>query len=149
MMSAKSWKHLYQIGFLASLLMLGVALYPKLGPRSEGGIEASFRTTGQTASDVMRALAALGKADGVPTDPTSQLARHAIENAERRLGLPADGIADQALLDRLVGELEAETPSAAATGLWHRILDDGLKLSDIASALSTVLFGYLGLRRKT
>ncbi|NJO36701.1 MAG: peptidoglycan-binding protein [Rhizobiales bacterium] len=96
----------------------------------------------------MRALAALGKVDGVPTDPTSLPARHAIEKAERQYGLLADGIADQALLDRLIGEFDANAPITDATGVWDRFLDDGLKLSQIASALSAVLFGYLGLRRK-
>jgi len=67
--------------------------------------------------------------------------------AERRFGLPADGMADQTLLDHLMADLAKTNIEPAAGNGWT--LDDGMKLTEILGALLTftmTILGFLGFR---
>lgn len=102
-------------------------------------------SSGNIAHDVMQVLIVLGKLDAVPGDPTSSLARSAITDAERRLGLPADGIADQELFDRLNAEALQDESRLASKSRFT--LDDGKTLTAIIAGLGGLVLGFLKLRR--
>lgn len=140
-MTKKTWKRIYKAGAIASIGACCITAWIAFAPVEQTEV-SEIRTTGNTARDVVQALSALGELDGAAINPTSSLARQAIADAERRLGLPQDGIADRTLFDRLSAEVYEQSPEAGLT------LDDGVKLTSIVTGISTLVLGVLGFRRE-
>ena len=105
--------------------------------------QPNFEATGRTSKDVLTALAALGDLNTEPSDATSSLAQQAIKQAERRHGLQPDGAPDKTLLERLVIEIEERRVLAKSSGGFS--LDDWSTIVQIASGVSFIIFGFLGL----
>lgn len=139
------WKRIYQAGAVASILACGISAWVAFGPGQQAETTA-IKATGNTAHDVVQALVDLGELEAAPSDPTSSLARQAITDAERRLGLPADGIADRALFDGLKAEASRQPSDPTSTG--GLTLDDGVKLTTIITGIGGFVLTILGFRRE-
>ena len=142
-------KTMFRLGAALGLIGLGTVLYLDLAKDQPAASSTAFETTGHTARDVVKALVALGELETAPANPTSSPARHAISAAERRFGLPADGMADQTLLDNLVAEVKAtKTEPATGEGLTGKVYAGieaiNLMLTFIVSI--TAILGYFGFR---
>jgi len=86
---------------------------------NQEAVTPAFQPSGRTSHDVMQALIALGRLSAASNDPRVAPVKRAIEESERKFGLPVDGEADQSLLNLLVDELHTEqgdhTPDASPT----------------------------------
>ena len=143
-------KRIYRLGALLGLMSLGGIIYLHGEPDKQPTTRAVFEATGHTARDVVNALVELDQLEMAPANPTSDVARQAILKAERSFGLPADGMADRVLLDRLMADL-AKTKIEPATGpAWTHVAYGGIKFIEVLGGLITfgvTVLGFLGFRR--
>ncbi|MGI9493836.1 MAG: hypothetical protein ACR2QF_15675 [Geminicoccaceae bacterium] len=141
---------IYRLGALLGLLSLGGIIYLHVDADEQSTTRAVFETTGHTARDVVNALVELDQLETAPASPTSDLARQAILKAERNFGLPADGMADRVLLDRLMADLAANDIEPATGPAWTHVAYGGIKFIEVLGGLITfgvTVLGFLGFRR--
>ena len=123
---------------------LGATIYLHIALEKQPSSQAAFEATGHTARDVVNALVALDRLETAPSNPTSAIASRAISEAERDFGLPADGMADQTLLDSLTADLAAGTDEPAAGFTWTHNVYAGIEAIDILSGFVASIAGILG-----
>ena len=140
-MSRLTWKRFIRAGSLGCITFILIAHAIPFAPDQLARADAAFQKTGNTGHDVMQALFDLDQLQGTPSDPTSSLVRQAITDAERRYGLPADGIADDTLLDRLIADLAAD--DGEETGWFDLTLADAGALAGIISTIGMLILAYL------
>lgn len=149
------------LGFLWTLQVIGLPPWdgPQITkPQSEmGRSETIFELSGTDISgDIQKALIQMGKLEGLPGNSRDPVIKAVIKQAEEDFGLPTDGIPDEALLRRLITELEdkalsdnaiaSETGREAGGGSsWS--LDDGIKVTQIMTAVSGILLAWFGFFR--
>jgi hypothetical protein len=112
---------------------------------------ASFDLTGNLSTDVRRALFLLGELDS-DKGQRGTVVQRAITRAERDLGLPADGLADRSLLEKLRAKVENQRAAEEKPGgdggqssSWS--LDEWETFAQIIAVLSGVIFTGLGFFR--
>lgn len=140
-MSGLIGKRFRKAGSIACISFMLFAPAIPFGPDQHAWAEATFQKTGNTARDVMQALIQLDQLQGPLGDPTSSPVRQAITDAERNYGLPADGIADESLLDHLVAEL-ANSDGEEGGGFGFTLKDVSI-LAGIISTAGMLLLAYL------
>ena len=125
-------------------------------PNVASQTQSTFELTGTPSTDVQKALILMGKLEGEVGDVRRRDVKKAIEQAERNLGLPTDGVADHQLARRLKAKLDeqgpvsvpdnGESPQKSAT-IFGWTPDDWAKIGQAISAFSGVILAWLGFFR--
>ena len=163
-----SLRSLYMTGAVASILAflwtvsaVGVPFSRTAkvasSPSEPSQTQATFELTGTPSTDVQKALILMGKLEGEVGDVRRRDVKKAIEQAERNLGLPTDGVADHELARQLKAKLDEKELASApdnrdkqqSATIFGWTPDDWAKMGQAISAFSGVILAWLGFFRSS